>query len=355
MRDAAKTQRAGSLVGAAAVAAASAVVALAVVSVGALQAADEQGRRAKTKVLAKGLSVPWSIAFLPGGDALVSERASGWISRIPEGGGKPRRVMRIRKADANAGEGGLLGLALSPRYRKDRLVYAYVTTKRDNRVVRFRLGGKIRPILTGIKRNTYHDGGRIAFGPDRRLYIGTGDAGNAPVAQKRKSLNGKILRINPNGSIPRSNPGRRSPVWSMGHRNVQGFDWDRRGRMWASELGGDRWDEVNLIRRGRNYGWPEVEGKGGGRKYVDPKVVWRPAQASPSGAAIRGRTLYVAALRGERLWRVPLKGKRAGKPRAMLKRRFGRLRAVAVARNGAIWLTTSNDNDNDKVIRLGGR
>ena len=137
---------------------------------------------------------------------------------------------------------------------------------------------------------------------------------------------------------------------------MQGLAWDSKGRLWASELGQDTFDEVNLIRKGSNYGWPLVEGRGSteGGRFTNPMVTWRPAEASPSGAAIRGHTLYVAALQGERLLRVPLKGKHAGKPKAMLKGRFGRLRAVERAPGGAIWITTSNDDGNDKVIRLGG-
>lgn len=321
------------------------------------QVAAAAKQNADRKVLAKGLSVPWGMDFLPNGSALVSERSSGKIFRIPRRGGKPKQVMKVPGVDSNAGEGGLLGIALSPRYRKDKLVYAYLTTKNDNRIVRFKLGRKLQPILTGINRATIHNGGRIAFGPDGMLYAGVGDAGSTGSSQDRDSLNGKILRITPKGDIPKGNPFGRSPVWSLGHRNVQGLAWDRRGRMWATEFGQDDRDEVNLIRRGANYGWPIVEGRGNtqGGKFTNPKVTWRPEESSPSGAAIRGKTLYVAALRGERLWRIPLKGKRAGKPKATLKGRYGRLRTVEVAPGGALWIATSNDDGNDRIVRLGGR
>ena len=164
--------------------------------------------------------------------------------------------MRVPGVNTGAGEGGLLGLAVSPRYAQDRLVYAYFTSASDNRIVRFRLGGRVRTVLTGLASAGIHNGGRIAFGPDGKLYAGVGDAGNTASAQDRNSLNGKILRINPDGSVPSG------AVWSLGHRNVQGLAWDARGRLWASEFGQDTFDEVNLIRRGRNYGWPTVEGIG---------------------------------------------------------------------------------------------
>ncbi len=319
------------------------------------------------RVIATGLQVPWGIAFLPGGDALVSERTTGRIVRVPAAGGAAQPVMQVPGVDTNAGEGGLLGLAVSPAYAKDRLVYAYFTSAQDNRVVRFTLGGAPQPVLTGLDRNAIHDGGRIAFGPDRMLYVGTGDAGNGPVAQDPESLNGKILRLRPDGGVPGDNPFRGSPVWSVGHRNVQGLAWDRAGRLWEAELGQDRFDEVNLIRPGRNYGWPRVEGKGdtNGGRYTNPLVTWPTAEASPSGAAIAGGSLYVGALRGERLWRVPLDGATAGAPQPLLDGRFGRLRTVAVAPDGAVWVTTSNRDgrgspagDDDRIIRVavpGGR
>jgi glucose/arabinose dehydrogenase len=297
------------------------------------------------RTVATGLTVPWGIAFLPDGDALVAERDTARILRIPAGGGDPRAVMRVPGVDTNAGEGGLLGLAVSPRYARDRYVYAYFTsTAGDNRIVRFRLGGRVRTVLTGIAASGIHNGGRIAFGPDGKLYAGVGDAASPGVAQDRGSHNGKILRMDRDGSVPSGNPFRGSRVWSLGHRNVQGLAWDRRGRLWATEFGQNARDEVNLIRRGRNYGWPQVEGTGGtgGGRFTNPQVTWGTSEASPSGAAIIGTTLYVAALRGECVWRVPLRGASAGRPTRILSGRYGRIRTVVAAPDGTLWVATSN-------------
>ncbi|HEX2103694.1 MAG TPA: PQQ-dependent sugar dehydrogenase [Solirubrobacteraceae bacterium] len=314
------------------------------------------------RVIATGLQVPWGLAFLPGGDALVSERTTGRILRVPAAGGPAQEVMRVPGVDTNAGEGGLLGLAVSPTYAQDQLVYAYLTSAQDNRVVRFRLGDAApHPILTGLDRNAIHDGGQIAFGPDRMLYVGTGDAGNSAVAQDPESLNGKILRLRPDGGVPPDNPFRGSPVWSVGHRNVQGLAWDGDGRLWETEFGQDAADEINLIRPARNYGWPRVEGAGdtAGGRYTNPRVTWSPADASPSGAAVAGDALYVGALRGQRLWRVPLDGARTGEPQALLDGEYGRLRTVVRAPDGALWVTTSNRDgrgtpagEDDRIIRV---
>ncbi len=308
--------------------------------------------------VARGLEVPWGIAFLPGGDALVSERTTGRILRIPRGGGRARVAMRLRGVDTGAGEGGLLGLAVSPRYARDRLVYAYYTSSSDNRIVRFRLGGRQRVVLDGLAASSIHNGGRIAFGPDGKLYAGVGDAGDTSLAQERDSLNGKILRMNPDGSVPSGNPfGTR--IWSLGHRNVQGLAWDRAGRLWATEFGQSTTDEVNLIRPGRNYGWPLVEGRGSDRRFVNPKVTWPTSEASPSGAAILDGRLYVAALAGERLWRISLNGSRAGRPRALLDGRYGRLRTIVRAPGGRLWIATSNRDGrgsprpgDDRILRF---
>jgi glucose/arabinose dehydrogenase len=306
--------------------------------------AATSARAPARRTIATGLHVPWGIAFLPDGDALVAERTTGKILRIPKGGGKPRLAMRVPGVNLDAGEGGLLGLAVSPAYATDKFVYAYFTTSSDNRIARFKLGGSLDPILTGLKFGAIHNGGRIAFGPDGKLYAGVGETGDSALAQDRGALNGKILRMNPDGSVPAGNPFPGSLVWSWGHRNVQGLAWDRSGRLWASEFGQNTFDEVNLIRKGRNYGWPVVEGKGStqGGRFTNPLVTWPTSQASPSGAAIVGSTLYVGALQGQCVWRIPLHGTGVGKPTKLLAGRYGRIRTVVAAPDGTLWVATSN-------------
>jgi glucose/arabinose dehydrogenase len=308
------------------------------------------------QVVADRLETPWGLAFLPDGGALVSERDTGRVLRVRPGA-PVEEVARVPGV-APAGEGGLLGLAVSPRFDRDRLVYAYLTGPDDNRIVRFPLGGSggFQVVLAGIPKGVIHDGGRIAFGPDRLLYAGTGDAGDSGNAQDPASLGGKVLRLEPDGGIPAANPDPGSPVYSLGHRNVQGLAWDAGGQLYATEFGQNRLDEVNRIQAGGNYGWPLVEGTGGGDRFTDPLVTWPTSAASPSGAAIAGRTLYAAALRGERLWAVPLDG---GQPRALLDGAYGRLRTVAVAPDGALWVLTSNTDGrgdpadaDDRVLRF---
>jgi glucose/arabinose dehydrogenase len=311
--------------------------------------------------VARGIEVPWGLAFLPDAAALVAERDSGRIVRVAAGRA-PEQVYRLPDVAAR-GEGGLLGLAVAPDYAESRYVYAYFTSETDNRIVRFRLDGRPEAIVTGIAKAGNHNGGRIAFGPDGMLYAGTGDAGESGRSQDPASLNGKILRVTPEGRPAPGNPYPNSPVYSLGHRNVQGLAWDRTGRLFAAEFGQNRFDEINLIEPGRNYGWPDVEGGGGtGRGFTDPLLTWTTAEASPSGIAITGDILYVAALRGQRLWTVPLEDGRVGAPRAELRDRYGRLRTVEAAPDGALWLTTSNTDGrgdpasgDDRVLRFPAR
>ncbi|MGH8895048.1 MAG: PQQ-dependent sugar dehydrogenase [Actinomycetes bacterium] len=311
-------------------------------------------------IVARGLDAPWSLAFLPDGSALVSERDSARV-RLVTPGGAVRAVGRVDGVDG-LGEGGLLGLALSPTYEQDSTLFAYFTAGSQNVVARMTYDGEAlsgqETVLDGIPAGPIHNGGRIAFGPDGFLYVGTGESGQRELGQDRGSLGGKILRITADGRPAPGNPFDRSPVYSYGHRNVQGLAWDADGRLWASEFGQNEWDELNRITPGANYGWPEVEGRAGDDRFVDPVRQWRPDVASPSGVAVAGGSVFMAGLRGERLWQIPLRGDRAGRPRALM-RDYGRLRAVAVAPDGSLWVLTNNTDGrgsprsgDDKVVRV---
>ncbi len=293
--------------------------------------------------VATDITVPWGVAFLPDGDALVAERTTGRILRVTPEGQQSDEVTIPDVADL--GEGGLLGLAVSPTYDADGFLYAYYTTEDDNRIVRFTLGGSPEVLVDGIANEEIHNGGRIAFGPDGMLYAGVGDAGNTDSSQDPGSLNGKILRMTPQGTPPPDNPFPGSLVYSLGHRNVQGLAWDESGAMYGVEFGQNEFDEVNVIEPGGNYGWPLVEGEGDtdGGRFINPLVTWTTDEASPSGAAVIGETLYVAALRGQRLWTIPVTGPgQLGEPVSVLDGVYGRLRTVAAAPDGALWLTSSN-------------
>ncbi|MGE3813373.1 MAG: sorbosone dehydrogenase family protein [Candidatus Nanopelagicales bacterium] len=317
------------------------------------------GELGRPAALATGLTVPWGLAFLPDGSALVAERPTGVVVRVAAEGGTTRvgTVPGVR----DRGEGGLLGLAVSP---DGATVFAYLTTDRDdNRVVAMPYSGgrlgEAAVVIDGIPQGDIHNGGRIAVGPDGNLWIGTGDSGDRPQSQDRSSLAGKILRVGTDGSVPADNPFPGSPVWSYGHRNVQGLAFDSQGRLWATEFGQNTYDELNLVRKGGNFGWPEVEGAGGGSQYVDPVVTWPTDQASPSGVAIVDDVAYIGALRGERLWQVPLRGSSAGEPRAAFRGDYGRIRTVQAAPDGSLWITTSNrdgrgspSDDDDRVLRV---
>ncbi len=298
------------------------------------------------RTVARGLQAPWGITFLPDDTALVSERDTTRILALPAGGGEPREVGRLDIASPQ-GEAGVLGLAASPTFDEDSLVYAYVSTSEDNRVVRMEYDGRRigepEPVLTGIPTGFIHDGGRLLFADDGNLFVSTGETGEEQLSQDRDSLAGKILRITPDGEPAPGNPVEGSPVWTMGHRNVQGLALDDDGELWASEFGSNSWDELNRIDEGRNYGWPLHEGKAPGQSdYRDPFVQWRTSQASPSGLAYLDGSLWMASLRGQRLWQVPVTDDGTGRPRDWFVGDYGRMRTVIVAPDGNLWLTTSN-------------
>lgn len=338
------------------------------------------------------LAVPWGLAFLPDGSALVTERATRRILRVTPLDGKVTQVGWVPQAVSD-NEGGLLGIAVSPAYKTDQTVYVYYTTGADNRVARLRLDGrsKPQPIVTGIPRSGIHNGGRLAFGPDGYLYASTGEASHTDAAQDLNNLGGKILRMTTDGKPPPGNPFPHSLVWSYGHRNPEGMAWDAAGNMYESEIGQAVWDELNLIRPGGDYGWPQVEGIGGNPKYIDPIVAWHPEVGVASGVAVVGSTAVVTCLRGQRIYLVSL-GRPPGAPPAARRRvpfavptgadasvrwrpsagvttrpmealfeQYGRLRTALAAPDGSVWITTSNQDgrkpggpaaDDDRILRL---
>lgn len=296
--------------------------------------------------LVTGLDAPWGLTFLPDGSALVSERISGRIVRVTADGGEPRTV-GVVPGVAVSSEGGLLGIVASPDFAADRTVFASVSGPEENRVVALTITqdhGSLtldRVLLDGIVTADRHHGGRLAIGPDGHLWVGTGDAFEPENAADDDSLNGKVLRIALDGSVPADNPGD-SPVWSSGHRNVQGITFGPDGTAYATELGHRTWDEVNVLRHGRDYGWPESEGIEGDTGE-QPITVLHPDDASPSGVAYAAGSLWIGALGGQRLWQVPVEdGAATGEPVAHLVGEHGRIRTVEVAPDGALWLVTSN-------------
>ena len=311
--------------------------------------ADTDGwwRAGEVATLATGLAAPWSVVPLEGGGALISQRDDGVIREVSPDGAL--RDVGVVEGVVSGGESGLHGLALRTEDGEAQL-YAYFGAQVDNRVVRmpllggpgsFELGDP-EVVLEGIPRASTHDGGRLAFGPDGYLYVTTGDAQQRDAAQDPGALGGKILRVTPTGEPAPGNPWDNA-VWSMGHRNVQGIAWTSDGRMWASEFGQDAWDELNLIEAGSDYGWPVVEGVAGTEGFVDPIVAWTTDEASPSGIAARGGTVFLAGLRGERLWAVDTRdGALVGEPVAALTGEQGRLRDVVAVDDGSLWVLTNN-------------
>jgi glucose/arabinose dehydrogenase len=310
----------------------------------------DAGNALRTAEVATGLATPWGLVPLADGSLLVSERDTARILRIVDG--RTSTVATVAGVDPG-GEGGLLGLALTP---DKRTLVAYFTAASDNRIVTMawdgsRLG-EPTTILTGIPKGGRHNGGVLRIGPDGHLYVGTGETGQPELAQDRGSLGGKILRIRLDGSPAPDNPFG-DAVYSYGHRNVEGLAFDDRGRLWASEFGETQWDELNLITPGANYGWPEVEGAGEVEGLTDPVAVWRTRDASPAGLAYWRGSLWMAGLRGQRLWEIPIDDQGIDKPVAHLTGRYGRLRAVQVAVDQRTLLVSTSNTDGRGAPRTG--
>lgn len=319
---------------------------------GVAQAGDISGVPGEPAEVTTGLTVPWAIGWLPDGSAaLVTQRDDFRVWLVTRSGAKTD-VGVVPQTQGTGGEGGLLGVAVSPTWNgtSDRSVYFMHTSSDGNRVARMSFDGRTlsgyTAIVRGIQKNRVHNGGRLAFGPDGHLYASTGDAQRTELAQDQASLNGKILRFTVDGRPAPGNPFG-TLVYSLGHRNPQGLAWDSSGRLWVAELGQSRFDELNLVEAGRNYGWPVCEGVCQDQRYTNPKATWPTSQASPSGLTIVDDTAFMAALRGQRLWRIELNGTEVGEISSHFANRFGRLRAVAAVPGAdAIWLSTSNTDSN---------
>jgi glucose/arabinose dehydrogenase len=337
----------------------------------------------RVETVAAGLEVPWSIAFTPDGRMLVTERP-GRV-RVISGGKLLERPLAVIDDVEPSGESGLMGLALHPQFATNHLLYlsyAYKGNGQQVRVARYREtpeGLTDRTvIIEGVPAAANHAGCRIRFGPDGKLYITTGDTTDRQIAQMLNSLGGKILRLNDDGSIPSDNPfvGRsdaRPEIWSYGHRNPQGIDWQpgsnvlietEHGPSGFDGPGGG--DEVNIIERGKNYGWPVVHHRDSRAGMESPLLEYTPAVAPASGTFYRGgifpqfrNNFFFGCLRGERIIRVVLDGKKIVSQEPLLEGKYGRIRDVVEGPDGAIYFSTSNRDgrgapasDDDRIMRL---
>lgn len=307
--------------------------------------------------VAADTDIPWGLLTLPNGDVLYSRRDAHDIVELNPVTGAKITVGTVPNVDETDGEGGLLGLAISGTFATDHWLYIMHTSPTDNRIVRIKLenqkltAGTEQILLSGILRNKFHNGGRLRFGPDGKLYASTGDAQNGDNAQNKTGLNGKILRLDADGTVPADNPFG-NYVWSYGHRNPQGLAFDSSGRLWEQEFGNSAMDETNLIVKGGNYGWPACEGTSGACStpgFIAPKRTYATADGSCSGIAIVRDVLYVACERGTKLYRETISGSSLTDVQIYFNGTYGRLRTVEPAPDGGLWLTTTNHGDKDSI------
>ncbi|MFF8024056.1 PQQ-dependent sugar dehydrogenase [Streptomyces sp. NPDC007896] len=327
--------------------------------------ATDGGVPSSIGTVSSGWTIPWGTYWMPDGQtALVTERDDFRVWKVTKDGTRTQ-VGTVPNAVTTNGEGGLLGVAVDPKWATNHYVYFMHTASEGNRVVRMTYDGSSLTnytiLLQGIKKNRYHNGGRLAFGPDGYLYVSTGEAQTPELAQDKTSLNGKILRMTTDGKAAPGNPFG-NYVYSYGHRNPQGLAFDRNGRLWEAEFGNSSKDELNLIKPGANYGWPTCEGSCSVSGMTNPKATWNVSEASPSGIAIVRNVVYMASLRGERLWRIPITGdtENVGTPTAYYVGTYGRLRTVTkVPGADQLWLSTTNCDNNggaadgsDKIFKV---
>jgi len=331
------------------------------------------GTRFSVEVVAQNLEIPWSMAFAPDGRMFVTERP-GRVRVFQNGQVLAAPALTLTDVAA-VGEGGLLGIAVHPDFANNHFVFLAYTARlaggsRETRVVRYReVGntlGEPAVILDRVPAADIHDGARVRFGPDRKLYVTMGDTAAPPTAQDLGTLTGKILRLNDDGSVPGDNPLAGSPIFSYGHRNPQGLDWHPvTGEPWGSEHGQTGNDEINRLQPGRNYGWPVIEADQTRAGMETPILFFSPSIA-PSGASFYTGTaitgfrgnLFVGALAGQHLLRVrfdPNDPNRVAGTERLLAGRFGRIRDVVTGPDGALYLCTSNRDGRNTPVAADDR
>jgi glucose/arabinose dehydrogenase len=322
------------------------------------------GHDFRIAIVAKGLVVPWSIALAPDGRLFVAERP-GRIRVVVNDSlvNAPWATIPAFDGTGRNWETGLMGLALDPDFPATPFVYVCYTQQLAsamvNRVARLRerdgRGGEVTILLDGIPAGTYHNGCRVKVGPDRKLYVTTGDAYLKAPAQDMASLAGKVLRLNLDGSIPADNPTPGSAVWSLGHRNPQGIAWDpQSGIAFLTEHGDTNIDEINVLERGANYGWPDVRGNAGDPRFKDPALVYHVA---PTGATFLADSaagdvhqMLITSLSG-RLIRLAVRGTTVSVADDSVLVGYGRLRDVAAGPDGSVYVATSNRDGRGKPLR----
>jgi glucose/arabinose dehydrogenase len=305
-------------------------------------------------VVATKLNQPTGLVVLPDGTALVGERRTGRILRVQPQPGQPAQPVQTLAGVDPAGDGGLLDLALSPTYNQDGLIYAYLTTATDNRVIHFALGSLPSPVIAGIPKGSTGNVGRIAFDGTGALLTGTGDAGQPALAAQPNSLAGKILRTNDIGRPMPDNPTPGSPVYASGLRTVDGLCVDPRSGLRMAVSAGQP-DEVNQIRAGADYGWPQS-----GPGSTGPSKTLPASSPGGAGCALTSGQLAVVTTSGMSLLVAPVsQNATIGTFTTSLHAKYGRLRSVVAGPDGALWLTTSNRDgqgkptaDDDRVIRI---